>query len=161
MRSQFANALGVPVEEVLNGVKVKLSLLTLGDLAEFERWVEGKAFRLLADNLDDIDDSKLSEQIISQALNKIMRPTEDESSEFDKHVGKEMTKPSGMQYLLWLSIRKKDPEITMEEVGCLITLNNLEKIGFVLDRISGLGGNDSDENPPKKKKAKSRAGSDS
>lgn len=157
MRSQFANALGIPVEEELNGVKVKLSLLTLGDLAEFERWVEGKAFRLLADNLKNFEDKDpaIADKIITQALNKVVRPTDDESNEFDNLVSREMSKPSGMQFLLWLSIKKTDPEITMEEVGCLITINNLEKIGLVLDRISGLGGQDSDENPPKKKKAKS------
>ena len=152
MRAKFADALGTPIVEILNGIEVKLSLLTLGDLAAFERYVEGKAFRLLAENLKDFEktDTATIEQVITQALNKVIRPTEDESNEFDNLVGKEMVKPSGMQFLLWLSMRKHDPEISLEEVGTLITINNLDKIGMVINRLTGMEEVPNESPPPTK-----------
>ena len=126
----------------VEGKKYVLSPLELGDFGDVEHWLEmlpyEKARRKIA-ALGDIATPEMQERIIAKADEESNAVTigDAKSSEI-------LATVEGTGYLLWLSLRKCQPEITREAA---LHLNSLDSIGEwqkMLDKLSGLEEDDSE-----------------
>lgn len=102
----------------------KLSKLTVGDLASYERWRREERKKELIETTkelygDNVPDNAVS--TIEAELKKI--PNLMDADGFDLNAA---------QYLFWVSMKKADPDITMAQVGNLLESDKLEEYSNVL-----------------------------
>ena len=130
--TDLATALAAPVEfTAVDGQSVKLCPLAMNDLAEMNAWVKSERVKA-AQSTGDV-------QVTMAALRE---PITVEA------VFAEMGTLSGMRQVLWLSIRKGLPDITIEQAANMF--GSPEQALAIIMNISGLEGDDSGSDPPAK-----------
>jgi len=102
--------------------KYELSVLTIGDLANFRQYIKGKRIELIQDNV------KNPEERIA-LISKILDSQIDETAE--------MGTMSGVCFLLWKSLRKKQKDLTLEDIDEMIDLGNIGEVSSVLTQLGG------------------------
>ena len=104
----------------------KLSKLTVGDIANYERWRrEQRRIDLIANVKDLYGDNVPADAfvMVEKELSKIPSLMAEDGSGFDI---------TAAQYLFWLSFKKSDPDITMEQVGNHLEVEKLEEYSETL-----------------------------
>ena len=133
MADSVAEAAGSSVEITLKGKTYRLSPLTIGDLADFETWIKSRVIsnaRETVKGLDPDERLRMLSMIINQAISQ-------------EDIQKAMSTASGGRYLLWLSLRKAQPDITLEKLDEVFDVSSIQEVLSVLDSIS----QGSDQNP--------------
>ena len=93
----------------------KLSKLTVGDIAEYEEWRRDQQKKELIATVKELYGDKIPDTafaMVEKELNKIPSLMDDDA--FDLKAA---------QYLFWKSLSKKDPDITMKQVGGMLDMN--------------------------------------
>ena len=113
----------------IRGKEYKVSPLTIDDLAEFETLVKTERNKALIGSLKDsgLKDSMITEAIAATATKPVSL------NEIDRNMGSMM----GVRFLLWCALKKNQPEVKLEAMGNLITLDNFEDASKI---VSDLGG---------------------
>jgi len=125
---------GTPARITLGGKEYTLSPLTVDDLAEMERWVEDAplmhAKRLLAEHGDMFSEEEKT------AIR--MKAVEESKTISLADGGAVLESMEGVRLLLWLSLRREQPDIKREDVFTLLSLSDLEAVKAKLDEVSGM-----------------------
>lgn len=117
----------------ISGKKYKLSKLTIDDFADFEMYLRSEriaSFLKVSKDIDVNDRSKMVDAIFSSKI---------ETSEFET-IG-------ASRFFIWCSLKKNHPDVKLEEMGKIISMDNLTELQKIVDRIGGTKN-------PKKGKAK-------
>ena len=130
MAEDLSKAAGVGVEVTIGGKQYMVSPLTMGDLAEFQahlRAVRREDMKfLVADIADAVERSAALRRACSFAVEEDEMEAAMESFE-------------GFRFILWRCLRKKQPELTLEGVGDLFTVQDMRELLPVVQAISGIG----------------------
>ena len=128
--ADLTRATGQSMSVTIEGQKFVLSPITIGDMAEFEK--AAKEQRL--DNfMNAAKKAKMDKADILEGMSRILTipfTSEDFSVE--------MATPTGIRFILWRSIAKKNPKFTLEQAGELSN-ETLDQVMKVIESISNLG----------------------
>ena len=126
--SELADMAGASRPLTLGGKEYFLSPLSLGDFAEFDAWAEEQFWRRVEQRV-----ARLPEGLRWKLLGRAC----DELNDGDVPPRAMMTM-AGTARLVWLSLRKRHPELTPEKAADLVTLRTRERVQAVLDRLNGM-----------------------
>ena len=128
--ADLTRATGQSMGVTIEGQKFVLSPITIGDMAEFEK--AAKEQRL--DNfMNAAKKAKMDKADTLEGMSRILTipfTSEDFSVE--------MATPTGIRFVLWRSIAKKNPKFTLEQAGELSN-ETLDQVMKVIESISNLG----------------------
>ena len=136
MAEDLSKAAGRGVDVELDGKSYCLNPLTMGDLADFQAYVRSQRLKVLKDNMDGLP----ADQQANLILSIINTPVDGEQME------REMETSSGFRFLMWKSLGKSQPDLTIEAVGDMLSTQNVVELLPVIQGISGLG--EDEGNPP-------------
>ncbi len=121
--------LGTPRTMEIRGKEYKITLLDLDDLAEFETVIRMGRNKAL---LRSLKDSELENDVVAEAIAAAAaKPVS--LSDIDDN----MSSMTGVRFLLWSALKKNHPEIKLEEMGKLITLENFKDVKKVVSELGG------------------------
>jgi len=123
----LATVAGKGLRISLKGKQYDLSVLTLDDLAEFQKYIKSErlaVFMEAASGLDSKTKAETMTGIVSTSLTA-------------EDIMKEIRSMIGTRYFLWKSLIKKQPGLELEEMGKLVDLDNFEEITAVVGSIGG------------------------
>ena len=130
----LAAAAGSPIKLKLGDKEYELTPLTVGDLADFEAYVKSARLRLFLQNVGETA-PEMRSSVIASIIN---------SPVSSSAVGEEMKTLSGVRFLLYCVLRKKNPHMTLEDAGALINMENLSSISSI---IQGVGAGEISDGP--------------
>jgi len=135
MSDKLENITASGVDITIKGKEYKLGIFGMRDLADFRQYVKGQRIKLIQDTITNADERI---KIISGLL--------------DGHVDemKEMSTMDGVCFMLWKSLQKYQPDITLVDVDKLVDLDNIKEISNAITQIGGQV-----KNSPKAKEVKS------
>ncbi len=128
---------GAAAEIQLNGSTYRMRPLTIDDFAEFERWVDDAPIRQATRNLNGLS-TDLQMKMLQQAQEAATVASQDDPTKRQSRITSQVTSMSGICYLIWLSLRREHPELTMEAVSQMLTLDKLPYVQQRLDAINGF-----------------------
>jgi DNA polymerase III delta subunit len=134
---------GSGIDFTVGGKTYKFFPLTGKDIADFESWVKSRRIKEAQDALGVVSTADRI-QMISQMIN----------TSNPMHVQSEMSSMAGVQYLVYLSIRHGNKEVTEDEIADIINLNNVDELSTLLDSLMGgdpSGAKKEPDNPPARK----------
>jgi len=130
--SELAPIAGTNRKVKIGGKEYIVSSLTIDDLAEFEEVVKRERNEILFKSIKDIKNSGLSsEDMLSTVIAQASKPISIDD------VQAAMNSMVGVRFLLWCALRKNQPELKLEEMGELITLDNFEDASKVVSELGG------------------------
>ena len=135
MVDSLSRAAGGGVTIEIKGEVFKVFPLTIGDLSSFESFLRSqkiKDFQAVAGDLEREDRVKILGQLASASI------SQDE-------ISAAMSTMTGVQYLLWRSLKKGRPDLKYDDMDKYLDLSNFEELTSI---VHGLGGNE-EENPTK------------
>ncbi len=125
-------ASGIPI--TIKGKEYKLGVYGVKDLADFRQYIKGRRIQILQETItDSAERMELIDHVAESNINEM----------------KELSNMDGVRFMLWRSLRKHQPEITLEESDELIDLNNMVEISNIIKNMGGEV-----KNPPKRAKKK-------
>ena len=141
--SKLGTASKAPFIFVVGGREYQLAPTEIADLGEFEKWLEVRPFEAARKQMKALGDMLTPEatSIILEGAQKAA----DNSAIDTLSYAQRMASLEGTIYMMWLSLRKNHPDITREEVGAFVTIDNLQEWQDRLDQVTGMV--DADENP--------------
>ena len=128
---------GAAAEIILGDKTYLMRPLTIDDFAQFERWVDDAPIRQAARNLEGLT-SELQMKMLQQAQEAASLASQDDPDKRQTRITVQMSSMGGISYLVWLSLRREQPELTLEAVSQMLTLDKLPYIQQRLDEINGL-----------------------
>jgi len=134
MAEDLAKAAGLGRKIELTGpdgkkVEYEASPLTMGDLAAFQKYL-GDCHLAAASTL-------IAGVPAAERYDMIRRASRETVS--DKDMQQEMETFGGFRFILWRCLKKKKPDLTLEQTGELFTVRDLDKLLPVIQSISGIG----------------------
>ena len=131
----LSQAVGKGLEIELRGKKYIVEPLTVGDVADLESHIRSMRLQdfITAAKNTDMDSSEKLTIITTLASEPVSMA---QGNEIDN-----------VRFLFWSALRKKQPEITMEEINELISMDNIDEMNAILEGLSG-GETDEEVNPP-------------
>ena len=106
----------------LDGKTYRIGKLTLGDFADFEEWVRQQR----EDKILSTARKVYGDDMPASVFEKVVAPATDEEIE------QQQGSVSGVRFLLWRALSKYSPNITLDEVSAMVTLDDLSKISKVI-----------------------------
>lgn len=134
MSDKLENITGSGVSVTIKGKEYKLGIFGMRDLAEFRQYIKGQRIKIIQESISDN-----AERII--IINDILEGNVNET--------KELSTMDGVCFMLWKSLQKYQPEMTLKDVDDLIDLDNIAEISNVIMKIGGQA-----KNPQKRAKKK-------
>ncbi len=128
---------GAAAEIELGGKSYLMRPLSINEFAQFERWVDDAPIRQAARNLDGLS-ADLQMKMLQQAQEAASRASQDNPEKRQNRISAQMTSMGGISYLIWLSLRQEQPELSLEAVSQMLTLDKLPYIQQRLDDINGF-----------------------
>ncbi len=123
----------------------KLSKLTVGDVAAYERWRRDERKKKLRQITKDLHGDNIPPDALEQIERQLkMIPKLEDNEGFDV---------TAAQYLFWRSLSKKDPDITLEQVGEMLDAND-EKLAMLSELLFPQPDTVKNAKKPIKKKVK-------
>ena len=129
--SELAPIAGIDRKVKIKGKEYIVSSLTIDDLAEFEDVVKTERNEVLFKSLKNLKDSELSEDALSAIIAQASKPISMDD------VQQAMNTMTGVRFLLWCALRKNEPELKLEKMGELITLDNFEDVSKIVSELGG------------------------
>jgi len=111
---------GIPI--TIKGKEYKLGIFNMRDLADFKQYVKGQRIKIIQEVVVD-----KAERI--ESMNAIMDSNINET--------KELSTMDGVCFMLWKSLQKYQPEITLTDIDKIIDLDNYNEIFNTLTKIGG------------------------
>jgi len=125
-------ASGIPI--TIKGKEYKLGIFGMRDLADFRQYIKGQRIKIIQESIaDNIERITIINNILDGNVNET----------------KELSTMDGVCFMLWKSLQKYQPEMTLKDVDDLIDLNNIAEISNVIMKIGGQV-----KNPPMRAKKK-------
>jgi hypothetical protein len=115
--------MSAPIEMKIGELAVKLSPLTLDDLASFENWIRSERLRLAQESLgavSGIDRALVIKEVLSESVDVI----------------KEMVTIAGTCRLLWLCAVKNDGALAFDTFSKAVTFEDLASMQTLLDKLA-------------------------
>jgi len=134
MSDKLENIIGSGIPITIKGKEYKLGIFGMRDLADFRQYIKGQRIKIIQDVVID-----KVERI--ESINTIMDGNVNET--------KELSTMDGVCFMLWRSLQKYQPEMTLKDADELIDLNNIAEISNVIMKIGGQV-----KNPPMRAKKK-------
>jgi len=134
MSDKLENITGSGIPITIKGKEYKLGIFGMRDLADFRQYIKGQRIKIIQESITDN-----AERI--ELVNSILEGNVNET--------KELTTMDGICFMLWKSLQKYQPEITLKDADELIDLDNIAEISNVIMKIGGQV-----KNPPVRAKKK-------
>ncbi len=128
---------GAAAEIELGGKTYRMRPLSIDEFAQFERWVDDAPIRQAVRNLDGLS-PELQTKMLQQAQEAASRTSQDSPEKRQGRIAAQMTSMSGISYLIWLSLRREQPDLSLEAVSQMLTLDKLPYVQQRLDEINGF-----------------------
>lgn len=109
-----------------DGREYVFSPLTIGDLEEFARYARYSHLRDVEEQTRGIPEA-IRKYLVDRAYERCAQMVGDEIRSVMKSL-------EGARYMFWLSLRKEHPEVTLANVGSLISPQSLEAIRSEFER---------------------------
>lgn len=133
-KDKLENITGSGMPVTIKGKEYKLGIFNMRDLADFRQYIKGQRIKMIQEVIVDS-----AERI--ELVNKIIEGNVNET--------KELSTTDGVCFMLWKSLQKYQPEITLKDADELIDLDNVNEISNVIMKIGGQV-----KNPPERAKKK-------
>ncbi len=121
-KDKLENITGSGIPITIKGKEYKLGIFNMRDLADFRQYIKGQRIKIIQDVVAD-----KAERI--ESINTIMDSNINEK--------KELSTMDGVCFMLWKSLQKYQPEITLQDTDELIDLDNYDEIFNTLMKIGG------------------------
>ena len=123
---------GIPI--TIKGKEYKLGIFGMRDLADFRQYIKGQRIKVIQDVIiDKVERMELEENILDSNINE----------------QKELRTVDGVCFMLWKSLQKYQPEMTLKDMDEIIDLDNYSEIFNIIMNVGGKA-----KNPPKRAKKK-------
>jgi hypothetical protein len=113
---------GSGIEVTIKGKDYKLGIFSMRDLADFRQYIKGQRVKIIQATIVSMEDKLI---LINSVLDSNVNET------------KELQTMDGVTFMLWRSLQKYQPEITLADVDNMIDLDNISEISNVLMNIGG------------------------
>lgn len=123
-----------PIEVKIGELTVKLSPLTLNDLASFENWVRSERLRLAQESLGRVSSADRA-AVITSILSEPVDMT------------KEISSVPGVCRLLWQCAAKNDSELAFDTFANAVQLDDMTVMQTLIDKLA-MGDKDADTDHP-------------
>uniref|UniRef100_A0A6H1ZSU4 Uncharacterized protein n=1 Tax=viral metagenome TaxID=1070528 RepID=A0A6H1ZSU4_9ZZZZ len=131
---KLENIIGSGIPITIKGKEYKLGVFGMRDLADFRQYIKGQRIKIIQESIvNDADRYKAINDTLDGNVNET----------------KELSTMDGVCFMLWKSLQKYQPEMTLKNVDDLIDLNNISEISNVIMKIGGQV-----KNPPMRAKKK-------
>ena len=113
---------GSGISVTIKGKEYKLGIFSMRDLADFRQYVKGQRVKIIQATIVSMEEKLI---LINSVLDSNVNET------------KELQTMDGVTFMLWRSLQKYQPEITLTDVDNMIDLDNISEISNVLMNIGG------------------------
>ena len=127
MGDSLAGVAGKGLTINIKGNDYEISVLTVDDLAEFEKYIKSERLKIFLDVAKELDSKTKAEAIAAISAEHL---TTEELAE-------EMNSMTGTRFFLWRSLIKKQPKLKLEEMGKLVDLDNFNEVSQMVQSIGG------------------------
>ena len=124
-------------ELTLDGSTYRMRPLSIDDFAEFEAWVDDVAIRQASRNLDGLS-TELQIALLERAQDEARKMAMQDSETRQDRMSAQMASMGGICYLVWLSIRREHPDLSVDDISQLLTIDRLPYVQMRLDSINGF-----------------------
>lgn len=132
MSDKLENITGSGIPITIKGKEYKLGIFGMRDLADFRQYIKGQRIKIIQESIpDNAERIKLIDNILEGNVNET----------------KELSTMDGACFMLWKSLQKYQPEMTLKDVDDLIDLDNIAEVSNILMNVGGKV-----KNPPKRVK---------
>lgn len=131
-KDSVGNAAGTGVVATIRGKEYTIRPLTVRDLGEFEGWVKGKRLKALMTVAGQLDSGERCKLIHDVAVAQVET----------RDLIAEMESLEGVTFLLWRVLRRSHADLTLEQAGDLVGMDNFREIKALVDAISGADESD-------------------
>ena len=121
-KDKLENITGSGIEVTIKGKEYKLGIFSMRDLADFRQYVKGQRVKIIQATIVSMEEKLI---LINSVLDSNVNET------------KELQTMDGVCFMLWKSLQKYQPEITLTDVDNMIDLDNISEISNVLMNIGG------------------------
>ena len=121
-KDKLENITGSGIEVTIKGKEYKLGIFGMRDLADFRQYVKGQRVKIIQATIVSMEEKLI---LINSVLDSNVNET------------KELQTMDGVTFMLWRSLQKYQPEITLTDVDNMIDLDNISEISNVLMNIGG------------------------
>jgi len=139
---------GAAAEIKLGDNTYRMRPLSIDDFAEFERYAGDEPIRRAVRNLESVS-PELQAKMLETAQKEA---TESRSRDFWDY----MTSIEGICFVVWLGLRREQPDLSLSDIAQKITLDQLPYIQQRLDDINGFSSPSHKRANHPRKKSKSR-----
>ena len=128
---------GAAAEITLGDKTYLMRPLSIDEIAQFERWVDDAPIRQAVRNLGGLS-AELRIELLRQAQETAQKASLQSPEIRQERITAQMSSMNGICYLIWLSLRREQPELTQEEVAQRLTMESLPYVQERLDSINGF-----------------------
>jgi len=121
-KDKLENITGSGIEVTIKGKEYKLGIFGMRDLADFRQYVKGQRIKIIQATIVSMEEKLI---LINSILDSNVNET------------KELQTMDGVTFMLWRSLKKYQPELTLADVDDMIDLDNISEISNVLMNIGG------------------------
>jgi hypothetical protein len=119
---KLENITGSGIEVTIKGKEYKLGIFGMRDLADFRQYIKGQRIKIIQATIVSMEEKLI---LINSILDSNVNET------------KELQTMDGVTFMLWRSLKKYQPELTLADVDDMIDLDNISEISNVLMNIGG------------------------
>ena len=113
---------GSGISVTIKGKDYKLGIFSMRDLADFRQYIKGQRVKIIQATIVSMEEKLI---LINSVLDSNVNET------------KELQTMDGVCFMLWRSLQKYQPELTLQDVDNMIDLDNISEISNVLMNIGG------------------------
>jgi hypothetical protein len=121
-KDKLENITGSGIEVTIKGKEYKLGIFGMRDLADFRQYIKGQRIKIIQATIVSMEEKLI---LINSILDSNVNET------------KELQTMDGVTFMLWRSLKKYQPELTLADVDDMIDLDNISEISNVLMNIGG------------------------
>ena len=121
-KDKLENITGSGIEVTIKGKDYKLGIFGMRDLADFRQYIKGQRIKIIQATIVSMEEKLI---LINSILDSNVNET------------KELQTMDGVTFMLWRSLKKYQPELTLADVDDMIDLDNISEISNVLMNIGG------------------------
>ena len=122
VNDKLENITGSGISVTIKGKDYKLGIFSMRDLADFRQYIKGQRVKIIQATIVSMEEKLI---LINSVLDSNVNET------------KELQTMDGVCFMLWKSLQKYQPEITLADVDNMIDLDNISEISNVLMNIGG------------------------
>lgn len=126
--TDLASVAARPAMATIKGKEYKLSVLSIDDLADFEKRVKQERLR---DAIKGLREAGVEPDTVAKTAENMV-----EKELSAKELQKAMSTISGTRYLLWCAL-KRNHDVKLEKMGDLVDLDNLDEMTEIVANLGG------------------------